>query len=402
MSIPVVTASPSRRGAYRMLVLTELRLAWRYPIYLVPALAIPVLLLVIFGSIPSLTKPSKDFAGLSFFTVYTPTLMVLVLIFLALLNLPAQMATYREQGVLRRMSTTPVPASSLLGAQVAINVLFAVVSVALLLGVGASAFNLVLPTQFTWLILSLALTVAAMFGIGLCIAAFAGSPRIANVIGGVLLYPLAFFSGLWGPVSVYPGVIGEIAKALPSGAGVEAIHASLGGHFPGWSAVGVLAAYAVVFGAIAIRWFNWDVERSRIRRVRILALLTFTRSVMLPGNFSGEQVTLALRAGLPSRFEVEPAMRFKGRLFGLSTKPAGSDVIMVTTGTTGRGRAEVRVVRASGDTRVRIRSGGQVLYSALSVTRRVRRVLRDRADSLAGSQAPLAANPGNRKTKELP
>jgi ABC-2 type transport system permease protein len=71
---------------------------------------------------------------------------VLVLIFLGLLNLPAQMATYREQGVLRRMSTTPVPASALLGAQVAINIIFAVVSIALLLGVGTGAFNLVLPT----------------------------------------------------------------------------------------------------------------------------------------------------------------------------------------------------------------------------------------------------------------
>ena len=266
MSAFAPTTSVSRRRAYRLLILTELRLAWRYPIYLVPALVIPVVLLVIFGSIPSLTRPSKGLGGVSFFTIYTPTLIVLVLIFLGLLNLPAQMATYREQGVLRRMSTTPVPASALLGAQVAINIIFAVVSIALLLGVGAGAFNLVLPTQFAWLILSLALTVAAMFGIGLCIAAFAGSSRIANVIGGTLLYPLAFFSGLWGPLSVYPGVIRQIAKALPSGAGFDAIHASLGGHFPGWAALGVLVAYAVVLSTIAVRWFGWDIERSHGRR----------------------------------------------------------------------------------------------------------------------------------------
>jgi ABC-2 type transport system permease protein len=128
-----------------MLVLTELRLAWRTPSYLVAALAIPVLLLVIFGSIPSLTRPSKDYDGVSFFTIYTPTLMMVVLIFLGLLNLPSKMASYREQGVLHRMSTTPVPVSALLGAQVAINVMFAVVSIALLLGVGGGAFNLILP-----------------------------------------------------------------------------------------------------------------------------------------------------------------------------------------------------------------------------------------------------------------
>ena len=267
-----------------MLFLTELRLARRYPIYLVPAIGIPVVLLVIFGSIPSLTRPSKEFGGVSFFTIYTPTLIVLVLLMLSLLNLPAQMASYREQGVLRRMSTTPVPASALLGAQVAINVIFAVVSIAMLLGVGAGAFNLVLPTQFAWLVLSLVLTVAAMFGIGLCIAAFAGSPRVANVIGGTLLYPLAFFSGLWGPLSVYPTVISEIAKWLPSGAGFDALHASLAGRFPGWATLGVLAAYAVVFSAIAVHWFRWDVERSGTRRGGILALLTRERHAARRGH----------------------------------------------------------------------------------------------------------------------
>ena len=69
-----------------MLVLTELRLAWRNPVYLVFGLGLPVLLLVIFGSIPSLTQPSKEFGGVSFFTIYTPTLMVLVLIVLGLVE----------------------------------------------------------------------------------------------------------------------------------------------------------------------------------------------------------------------------------------------------------------------------------------------------------------------------
>jgi ABC-2 type transport system permease protein len=398
MSTPVAASLPSRRRAYRLLVLTELRLAWRYPIYLVPALGIPVVLLIIFGSIPSLTQPKKEFGGVSFFTIYTPTLIVLVLIMLGLLNLPAQMATYREQGVLRRMSTTPVPATALLGAQVAINIIFAVVSIAMLLGVGAGAFNLVLPAQAGWLVLSLALTVAAMFGIGVCIAAFAGSPRVANVIGGTLLYPLAFFSGLWGPLIVYPGVISQIAKALPSGAGFDAIHDSLGGHFPGWAALGVLAAYAVVFSAIAVHWFHWDVERSHTRRGRILALLSLTRSVTLPGEVTGEQVSTALRDGLPSRFEVRPATKFKGRLFGFGTEQAGPDLTLVTTGVSGLWRAEVTVVNASGDTRVRVRPGGDPLYSALGVARKVRRALRDLAEALAG---PHAANAGNPKDKEL-
>jgi hypothetical protein len=189
---------------------------------------------------------------------------------------------------------------------------------------------------------------------------------------------------MYGPLTVYPGVVGQIAKWAPTGAAFYALHASLGGHFPGWSALGVLAAYAVLFSAIAVRWFRWDVERSRTRRGGILALLTLTRRVTLPGDLTGEQVAQALRDGLPSRFEVEPATKFKGRLFGFGTEPAGPDVILVTTAMTSLGRAEVTVVHASGDTRVRIRSGGQVLYSALIVARKIRRVLSDLAEALAG------------------
>jgi ABC-2 type transport system permease protein len=405
MSTSVAAFSPSRRRAYRMLVLTELRLAWRTPSYLVVALGIPVLLLVIFGSIPSLTRPSKEYDGVSFFTIYTPTLMVVVLIVLGLLSLPSQMASYREQGVLHRMSTTPVPASALLGAQLAVNVMFAVVSIALLLGVGAGAFNLVLPVQFGWFVLSLALAVAAMFGIGLCIAAFASSARVALVTGGLLFYPLAFFSGMYGPLTVYPGVVGQIAKWAPTGAAFNALHASLGGHFPGRAAVGVLVAYAVVFSAIAVRWFRWDVERSHIRRGEILALLTLTRSVTLPGEVTSEQVSRTLRDGLPPRFELRPATKFKGRLFGFGTESAGPDVTLVTTGVSGLGRAEVTVVRASGDTRVRIRSGGQVLYSALGVARKVRGVLRDLAEaSPPGSVGPhlTGGSPTQASTQHIP
>jgi ABC-2 type transport system permease protein len=231
---PAASNSPSRRRAYGLLVLTELRLALRYPVGLVFGLGLPMLLLIIFGSIPSLTQPKKEFGGVSFFTVYAPTLMVLVLLVLGLLSLPTQMAGYREQGVLRRMSTTPVPASALLGAQLAVNLILAAASIVMLLGVGAGAFNLVLPSQAGWYLLSLVLTIAAMFGIGLCVAALASSPQVASAIGMGLFYPLAFFAGLYFPlVELHSSVIDQIAKVLPSGAGFDALHASLAGRFPG-------------------------------------------------------------------------------------------------------------------------------------------------------------------------
>ena len=58
---------------------------------------------------------------------------------LALIGLPGPLTSYRELGVLRRMSTTPVPPSWVLGAQVVVNL--ALFSVAVLVVVlGGAAF----------------------------------------------------------------------------------------------------------------------------------------------------------------------------------------------------------------------------------------------------------------------
>jgi ABC-2 type transport system permease protein len=332
-----------------------------------------VLLLVIFGSIPSLTRPMAKFGGISFFNLYAPTLVLLVLLVLGLLSLPMQMASYREQGVLRRFSTTPVPASFLLGAQLIVNLAITAVTIGVILGVGAAAFGLQLPGQAGWFALSLILTIGAIFGLGLCVAARAGTPQVANGIGLALFYPLGFFAGLFVPlIEIHSNAIDQISKALPSGAAFNALHASFAGKFPGGEALGVLAAWAVVSNLVAVRWFRWDKERSTLAGWRIERILT--RTVTVPGSVTSEQVDHALRQGLSSRFEVLPGMKIKGRFFG--KEPGGPDMLLVTAGLTALWRAQVSIVRSAGRTTLAVRPGGDPLYSALGVARKVRRVLR--------------------------
>jgi ABC-2 type transport system permease protein len=253
------TERGTRRGAaFGLLIWTELKLAWRNPVGLIFGLGLPVLLLVIFGSIPATTRATKEFGGVSFFNVYVPTLMVLVLMVLGLIGLPGPLATYREQGVLRRMSTTPVPPSWLLTAQLAVNLLLAVLGVALVLGVGAGALGLVLPRQPGGFLLSLVLTAGALFGMGLFAAAVAKTAQLATGIGMALFYPLAFLGGVYFPLAGMPATVRDIAEATPSGAAVQALNASLDGRFPGAGDLLVLAAWALVSAVAAVRMFRWE------------------------------------------------------------------------------------------------------------------------------------------------
>jgi ABC-2 type transport system permease protein len=262
MSTLAIPIDPHRRHAFGLLVRTEIKLALRRPVGVVVALGIPFALLVIFGSIPALTRPAAALGGISFFTLYVPTLLVFVLIAVGLGSLPQTLASYRQQGVLRRMSTTPVAPSWLLAAQMTINVLLAALSITILVGLGALAYGLGLPsTVGGWLVtlLSLVLTVAATLGLGLCVAALASSPQVAGALQALLFYPLAFLSGLYVPLQeIHSAALNDIAKVVPTGAGFNALHASFLGHSPGVEPLLVLAGWAIVTSVAAARLFRWE------------------------------------------------------------------------------------------------------------------------------------------------
>jgi ABC-2 type transport system permease protein len=262
MSASAITLTPRQRRAFRLLVASEIRIAVRRPVGLVVAVGIPFALLVIFGSIPATTRPTKALGGISFFNLYVPTLLVFVLIAVGLMTLPQQLSAYRRQGVLRRMSTTPVHPSWVLAAQTAVSVIMAVIGLTILLGAGAGAYGLALPHDAGGYLVSfiaLVLTGAATLGLGLLIAAVAGSPQIAQALTAVVFYPLAFFSGLYVPLQeIHSQVIQDIGKALPTGAGFNALHAAFGGQSPGVEPLLVLAVWAVSSWVIATRLFRWE------------------------------------------------------------------------------------------------------------------------------------------------
>jgi ABC-2 type transport system permease protein len=249
-------ARPPARG-FRELVKVESKLALRVPVGLVLGVVVPAFFLVIFNAIPGLKKPAPG-STLTMFAEYIPVLICLSLCLIALVSLPIPVVTNRQMGVLRRFSTTPAPPSWLLSAQVIINVVLALTAVIILVTGGAIFFGGQLPSQWPGFWLSVLLAMAAMFAIGLLIAALAPSAPIAGVAGTVLLYPLLFLAGLWTPRQNLSPLLQHIGNYSPLGAAVQAMDAAMQGSFPPARPLLVMAAYAVVLGLIAIRLFRWE------------------------------------------------------------------------------------------------------------------------------------------------
>jgi ABC-2 type transport system permease protein len=246
------------RSAFGKLLQNETRYAWRVPVGLIMGVAVPVLFLVIMGVIPGANKPVKSLGGLTVFSTYFPVFIALALGMIGLNSLPSHLADYRQQGILRRMSTTPVPPAWMLAAQVVINLALAVVALGILVVAGLAGFGLGAPGQPGGFALALVLSIAAVFAVGLWIAAIARTTNVAVLLGLLMLYPMLFFAGLFFPLQEMPSVLQDIANWTPLGASVQALQDSMRGVFPSASLLLALAAWAVVFGVLAVRFFRWE------------------------------------------------------------------------------------------------------------------------------------------------
>jgi ABC-2 type transport system permease protein len=245
-------------AAFGQIVLNEARLARRQPLPLIGGIGLPVILMIIFGEIPSSSQVVSTLGGLSLFDVYLPIIMVLGLTMLTLLGLPGPMVSYRELGVLRRLSTTPVPPSWLLAAQVVIQLCVALTGLLIINLVSVTVFGAADPKSPAGLALSCLLAIAGLFALGLLVAAVARTSTSVNAIGRLTLIPLLFFAGLWLPRALMPHILQVISDYSPLGAAVEAIQDSMLTGFPPARPLLVLVAYAVVFGFAARRFFRWE------------------------------------------------------------------------------------------------------------------------------------------------
>lgn len=67
----------------------------------------PTGLLLGLGAVPALREPSPETGGLRSIDIWAPTALVFGMVMIAVQHIPAVIATYRERGILRRLSTTP-------------------------------------------------------------------------------------------------------------------------------------------------------------------------------------------------------------------------------------------------------------------------------------------------------
>lgn len=249
--------SRAPRGQFLELLRVQWRLALREPYAIGAGIALPIALLAVFGFISQSVAGNVAGTGLSVIDLWTPT--ILVVAFMAIsISLPSTMVRDREIGWLRRVSTTPVHPSRLLTAQLVINLVIAAVAVVIITVGPALIFGASLHVSIPPFAVSLVLSIAELFSLGLMVVALAPSQVVAQTIGGVLFFGLMFLAGLW----VNPAQAGEplatIMQYSPTGAASRALLDAVFNSSPSYPAWVTMAVYSAIFGFVAIRYFRWE------------------------------------------------------------------------------------------------------------------------------------------------
>src|SRR5215472_17370540 len=163
----ITSARAARRPSpLRPLALTEAKLFVREWIGPVWGMGLPLILLVVFGSIGGLHKPIASLGGRPLMYLYVPVVIFMGAALICLIASTGALASYRERGVLRRFGTTPAGATRLLSAQLIVNLAMVLIMAAVIVIVARLNYGVPLPTQFGGFILTLLLAVMALMGIG--------------------------------------------------------------------------------------------------------------------------------------------------------------------------------------------------------------------------------------------
>jgi ABC-2 type transport system permease protein len=167
----------------------------------------------------------------------------------------------RELGILKRIRSTPLPPSTYLVAVLtSIMVVFALQAVSLFV-LGKVLKSTPWPHNVVSLALALALGAAVFAALGLALTGFIRSLEGSSAIVNVIVLPMAFLSGSFGPTRHYPQALRAIGAVLPLKPLIDLIN---GIYLHGqqiWDrprAVAILAAWGIFGMAVAIRKFRWE------------------------------------------------------------------------------------------------------------------------------------------------
>jgi ABC-2 type transport system permease protein len=253
-AIRVSVRRPARRLAVHQLRSEQL-VFWRsreaaFFIFLFPLLLYVLLGSVYSGPIYGVPAPEALLAGLVGYGCANT----------AFAGLAIQLVIRRENGILKRLRSTPLPPATYVGSLlVSTLIVFALQTVALFL-LGRTLYGTPFPSDAGSFVATIVIGAAAFAALGTATASVIRSAEGSSAVVNFILLPMAFLTGSFGPTHHYPAFLRAIGDVLPLKYFIKLVNAVyLHGH-GFWTQPGALAVLAawgaagLVFTVFKFRW----------------------------------------------------------------------------------------------------------------------------------------------------
>jgi ABC-2 type transport system permease protein len=225
-------------------------------------LALPVVFLVIFGSVFQHQNVAVPGGRIDEPAYYVPGIIAYGLIAAAFSNLVVSVVRSRETGICKRRRATPLPASAVIAARALVAAVSVLAITAVLLIIGWAAFAAQIPGRTALAFLLAIIVGAAAFScLGFAVASLIGNIDAAQPVVLAIVLPLCFLSGVFIPVLELPRWLIDLGKVFPVHALADALLAAYNPHTTGpglrWGDLAILAAWGAAGLIYAIRRFSW-------------------------------------------------------------------------------------------------------------------------------------------------
>ncbi len=179
----------------------------------------------------------------------------------ACIDLAIGMLLERQQGLWKRLRAAPLSRGLLLAGKGTSGTLIALMSLAVTFAFGMAVFRIRIAGSWIAFVGVCLATAVMASSFGLLIAAIGKTPQATRGVAILAVLLMVMLGGAWAPSFLFPAWLQKVTLAIPARWAVDGLDAttwrgaSLLATLP---TIGVLLAFAALFGALAVARFRWE------------------------------------------------------------------------------------------------------------------------------------------------
>jgi len=166
----------------------------------------------------------------------------------------------REEGILKRLRSTPLPAPTYVTALLTTTMIAFLFQAVCIIALGMVVFGASFPERLVSLVLALVLGAAAFAALGVGLTGLVRRAEGASAVVNAIYFPMLFLSGSFFERETFPGFLQAVADVLPLTYFIKLVFEVMLRGQEIWERgtdVAVLAAWGLAGTVLAVRRFRW-------------------------------------------------------------------------------------------------------------------------------------------------